>query len=42
MVSLSLLTIPPVGEPFVDEKDPLLYVRWHERVYEQYDKGNDQ
>jgi len=22
-----------VGEQFVNEKDPLLYVRWHERVY---------
>ena len=34
MVSLSLPTIPVVGEPFVNEKDVLLYVRWHERVYE--------
>ena len=41
MVSLSLPTIPVVGEQFVNEKDPLLYVRWHERVYEQDDQGND-
>ena len=41
MVSLSLPTIPVVGEAFVNEKDPLLYVRWHERVYEQDDQCND-
>jgi len=41
MVSLSLPTIPVVGEQFVNEKDPLLYVRWHERVFEQDDQGND-
>ena len=41
MVSLSLPTIPVVGEPFVNEKDPLLYVRWHERVYGKDDQGND-
>ena len=41
MVSLSLPTIPVVGEQFVNEKDPLLYVRWHERMYEQDDQGND-
>ena len=37
MVSLSLPTIPVVGEQFVNEKDALLYVRWQERVYEQDD-----
>jgi len=41
MVSLSLPTIPVVGEPFVNEKDPLLYVRWHERVYAKDDQDND-
>jgi len=41
MVSLSLPTIPVVGEQLLNEKDPLLYVRWHERVYEQNDQGND-
>ena len=41
MVSLSLPTIPVVGEQFVNEKDSLLYVRWDERVYEQDDQGND-
>ena len=41
MISLSLPTIPVVGEQFVNEKDPLLYVRWRERVYEQDDRGND-
>ena len=32
LVSLSLPSVPIVGENFVDAKDPLLYVRWHERV----------
>ena len=41
MVSLSLPTIPVVGEQFVNEKDPLLFVRWHEWVYDQDDEGND-
>ena len=41
MVSLSLPTIPVVGEQFVNEKDPLIYVRWHERVYSKDDKGNE-
>ena len=41
MVSLSSPTIPVVWEAFVNEKDPLLYVRWYERVYEQDDRGND-
>jgi len=41
MVSLSLATIPVVGEHFVNEQDPLLYVRWHERVYAKDDQGND-
>ena len=40
MVSLSLPTIPRVGEQFVGEKEPLLYVRWHERVYEKDDIQN--
>ena len=42
MISLSLPTISVVGESFVNEKDPLLFVRWHERVYDQDDQGNDQ
>ena len=41
MASLSLPTIPVVGESFVNEKDPLLYVRWHERVYSKDDQGDD-
>ena len=41
MASLSLPTIPLVGESFVNEKDPLLYIRWHERVYEKDDQGDD-
>ena len=41
MVSLSLPTIPVVGEEFFNEKEPLLFVRWHERVYDQDDEGND-
>jgi len=41
MVSLSLPTIPVVGEQLVNEKDPLLFVLWHERVYDQDDEGND-
>ena len=41
MVSLSLPTFPIAGESFVNEKDPLLFVRWHERVYDQDDKGDD-
>ena len=41
MVSLSLPTIPVVGEQFVNEKEPPLYVRWHERVYKHDDQGND-
>ena len=41
MVSLSLPTIPPIGQPFVNEKDPLLFVRWHERVYVKDDQDND-
>jgi len=40
-VSLSLPTIPMVGEQFVSEKDPLLYMRWHERVYGKDDQDND-
>jgi len=41
MVTLSLPAIPVVGEQFVNEKDPLLYVRWHERVYGKDDQDND-
>ena len=36
-----LTTIPVVGEDFVGNQEPLLYVRWHERVYEKDDQGND-
>ena len=32
LVSLSLPTVPAVRESFVAAKDPLLYVRWDERV----------
>ena len=42
MVSLSLPTIPVVGEDFVGNAEPLLYVRWHERVYDKDDQGNDE
>ena len=41
MVSLSLPTIPVVGEQFVNEKDPLLYVRWHERMYDKDDQDDE-
>ena len=41
MVSLSLPTIPVVGEDFVGNAEPLLYVRWHERVYAKDDQGDD-
>jgi len=41
MVSVSLPTIPRVGEHFVNLQDPLLYVRWHERVYAKDDQGDD-
>ena len=42
MVSLSLPTIPVVAEEGgVGESHPLLYVRWHDRVYSQDDQGND-
>ena len=42
MVSLSLPTIPVVAEEGgVGDSHPLLYVRWHERVYSQDDQGND-
>ena len=36
MVSLSLPTITPVGEPFVNEKEPL-----HKWAYDQDDQGDD-
>ena len=38
---LSLPTIPVVGENFVGNAEPLLYVRWHERVYAKDDQGDD-
>ena len=41
MVSLSLPSIPTVGEDFVGNAEPLLYVRWHERVYDKDDQGDD-
>ena len=41
MVSLSLPVIPVVGEAFVGNQEPLLYVRWHERVYAKDDQGDD-
>jgi len=42
MVSLSLPTIPVVAEEGgLGESHPLLYVRWHERVYSKDDQGND-
>ena len=42
MVSLSLPTIPVVAEEGgVGESHPLLYVRWHERVHDTDDQGND-
>ena len=41
IVSLSLPSIPTVGEDFVGNAEPLLYVRWHERVYDKDDKGDD-
>ena len=42
MVSLSLPTIPVLAEEGgVGDSHPLLYVRWHERVYVQDDQGND-
>ena len=42
MVSLSLPSIPTVGEDFVGNAKPLLYVRWHERVYDKDDQENDE
>ena len=41
MVSLSLHTIQRVGEQWVPDSHPLLYVRWHERVYAKDDQGDD-
>ena len=42
MMSLSLPTIPVVAEEGeVGESHPLLYVRWHERVHDTDDQGND-
>ena len=42
MASLSLPTIPVLAEEGgVGDSHPLLYVRWHERVYIQDDQGND-
>ena len=39
MVSLSLPSIPAVGEDFVGNAEPLLYVPWHERVNDKDDLG---
>ena len=42
MVSLSLPTIPViVEEGGVGDSHPLLYVRWHERVHDTDDQGDD-
>ena len=42
MASLSLPTLPViVEEGGVGDSHPLLYVRWHERVYTKDDQGND-
>ena len=37
LVSLSLPNVPAVGESFVAAQDPLLYVRWHVRVWNTVD-----
>ena len=37
LVSLSLPNVPAVGETFIAAKDPLFYVRWHERVLDTDD-----
>ena len=37
LVNLSLPNVPAVGESFIAAKDPLLYVRWHERVLDTDD-----
>ena len=37
LVSLSLPNVPAVGESFVAAQDPLLYVRWHIRVWNTVD-----
>ena len=37
LVNLSLPNVPAVGESFVTAKDPLLYVRWSERVLDTDD-----
>ena len=43
MVSLSLPTIPVLAEEGgVGDSHPLLYVRWHERVHDTDDLGNDE
>ena len=42
MASLSLPTLPViVEEGGVGDSHPLLYVRWHERVHDTDDQGND-
>jgi len=41
MVSLSLPSIPTMVEDFIGNAEPLLYVRWHERVYDKDDQGDD-
>jgi len=40
-VSLSLPTIPVIEQQWVGDSHPLLYVRWHERVYDKDDQGDD-
>ena len=37
LVSVSLPNVPAVGETFIAAKDPLLYVRWHERLLDTDD-----
>ena len=41
MVSLSLPSIPVVEQQWVGDSHPLLYVRWHERVHDKDDQGDD-
>ena len=36
-----LTSIPVVEEQWVPDSHPLVYVRWHERVYAKDDQGND-
>ena len=41
MVSLSLPSILVVEQQWVPDSHPLLYVRWHKRVYAKTDQGDD-